>query len=97
ADRLQEGPGLVPTSHRVAGVLVAENVGQAAEDRSPGARVGGTGVHELARVRLHPGLELVRRPGRLLDAGRVVDEDGSAVAHHRREQESLTLVLEPLA
>src|SRR5438552_2674860 len=96
ADLLEERPGLVPAGDRVPRVLVAEDVGQTADDRAPGARVRWTRVHELARVGLHPRLELVRRPRRRLDPGGVVDEDGPPVAHDRRQQEALALALQHL-
>src|SRR5213596_314436 len=97
ADLLEECPGLVPAGDRVPRVLVAEDVGQTADDRAPGARVRWTRVHELARVGLHPRLELVRRPRRRLDLGGVVDEDGPPVAHDRRQQEALALGLQHLS
>src|SRR5207245_4169517 len=96
ADFLEERPGLVPAGDRIPSVLVAEDVGQTADDRARGAGVRGTRVHELARVGLHPRLELVRRPRRRLDLGGVVDEDGPPVAHDRRQQEALALALQHL-
>src|SRR5438552_4799717 len=96
ADLLKERPGLVPAGDRIPRVLVAEDVGQTADDRAPRARVRRTRVHELARVGLHPRPELVRRPRRRLDPGGVVDEDGPAVAHDRRQQEALALGLQHL-
>src|SRR5437773_8488402 len=96
ADLLEERPGLVPAGDRVPRVLVAEDGGQTADDRAPRTRVRGTRVHELAGVGLHPRPELVRRPRRRLDPGGVVDEDGPAVAHDRRQQEALALALQHL-